>query len=69
MQTNGIIKIGDYTVTRVLGKGAQAFVYLAHNAAGEFYAIKVFNKAENLTAEVVNLVNLDHINLIKLHDA
>lgn len=69
MQTNGIKKIGDYTVTRILGKGAQAYVYLAHNAAGTFFAIKVFNNPANLTAEVVNLKSFDHVNLIKLYES
>ena len=68
MQTNGIVKIGDYTVTRVLGKGAQAYVYLGHNAAGGFFAIKVFFKADNLKDEIVNLIPLNHINLIKLFE-
>jgi serine/threonine protein kinase len=69
MQNNGIVKIGEYTVTRVLGKGAQAYVYLAHNAAGNFFAIKVFFMPDSLKDEVVNLVHLDHINLIKLYES
>ncbi len=69
MQTNGIKKIGDYTVTRILGRCAQACVYLAHNAAGKFFAIKDFNNPANLTAEVVNLTSFDHVNLIKLYES
>lgn len=68
MQTNGILKIGDYTITRVLGKGFQAWVYLGHNAAGEFFAIKLFNKPESLIPEVVNLIELNHVNIIRLID-
>ncbi len=48
-------KIGDYTVSRLLGEGKQAKVYLAHNAAGKIFAIKVFNDKKSLAKEVVNL--------------
>jgi len=69
MLTNGVQYIGDYNVHRILGKGAQAQVYLASNSTGTFSAIKVFNDPRNLTPEVVNLQGLSHPNLIKLLEA
>ena len=56
MQTNGILKIGDYTITRVLGKGFQAWVYLGHNAAGEFFAIKLYIAIKDVAIRVYDIL-------------
>jgi serine/threonine protein kinase len=68
MESITISKIDDYIVKRILGAGGQAIVYLAHNAAGEYYAIKVFENLKDLSNEVVNLKGFKHENIVLLHE-
>lgn len=68
MESNSIKKVDDYIVKRLLGTGGQSSVYLAHNAAGEYYAIKIFNKLDDLTTEVANLKGFKHDNIVLLYD-
>jgi serine/threonine protein kinase len=53
----------------LLGKGAQASVYLAKRV-GEvdetFFAVKVFEKQKDLVAEVQHVMSLHHENILNI---
>ena len=70
-------KIGDYSITKELGKGSYAVVKLAmHKITKQKYAIKIYTKESLLDPQKRNTVKneinilkqLNHINIMKLYE-
>jgi serine/threonine protein kinase/formylglycine-generating enzyme required for sulfatase activity len=75
--TDQLQRIGRYRVERVLGQGGFGIVYLAHDERLQrFVAIKVPHRrlisrpadAEAYLAEARTVANLDHPNIVPVHD-
>jgi serine/threonine protein kinase len=57
---------------RVLGSGAQATVYLARKINDDqdrLYAVKVFKKESDMAAEIKNVLELRHENILPVLEA
>lgn len=79
MEDTKSVMIDDYILTRELGSGANARVYLGHHKSNEkeFYAVKLINtdssnsdevNAEAIQMEAKTLQNLNHPNIIRVYD-